>query len=116
MNAKTVKQSENLMLRRKEYTLDIEFDKATPSREEIKSHVAGISKSKPELVVVKHIYSSFGDKKARATAFVYEKIEEMREVELKEKKVFEKKLADDKKAAEEAKKAADEAAAAAPAA
>ena len=65
--------------------------KATPSNDEIRKAIASELKSDESLVVVKHIYTSFGSPEAVIEAYVYTTKEDMERIEPKTKKDKEKK-------------------------
>jgi len=66
-----IKQTENALLKRKELTGTISFSGSTPSNTDVQSELAKKLSVGNELVVVKHIYTSFGDTKARFEAVAY---------------------------------------------
>ncbi len=76
----------------------LDFDKATPSYPEVASMLASHLKADEKLIAIRHIYNSFGAKKAEIIAYLYsdEGKKQFIEPKLKEKK--------DKAAAKEAKK------------
>ncbi len=78
----TSKKEEPLLSRTKiEGTL--EFEKATPSYQEVTSVIASQIKKDEKLVVIKHIYNHFGSKKADVIAYVYADEEKKQFVEPK---------------------------------
>ncbi len=71
MELKIDSQIENVLLSRKEITGSLAFDKQTPSKKEVVSALAkklGVDES---LVVVKGIYTVFGNHQGQFVAHVY---------------------------------------------
>ena len=66
----------------------IEFEKSTPSYTEITSLLAANLKADEKLVAIRHVYNSFGDRKAEIEAYVYkdEAKKQLIEPKKKEKK------------------------------
>ena len=98
MDAKNVVTHKNL-LPRKEVTVDIAFEQATPNRKQIKQMVADKLKVKADLLIIRHIYTTYGGKEAKIVAYLYENEEAMKNLE------YEKMMTknSDKKPAAEAK-------------
>ena len=69
MELKVINKKEEPLLSRIKVEAEIAFEKATPSRAEIKSQVAKDVGKDEKLVVVKSIYTTYGLKKAKT---VYE--------------------------------------------
>ena len=83
----TTKKEEPLLSRTMvKATLD--FEKATPSYPEVTSSLAVHLKADEKLIVIRHIYNSFGNKKAEVIAYVYsdETKKQFIEPKIKEKK------------------------------
>ncbi len=79
----TVKsEKQNPILRRKEIEFEVNVEKSTPQRTELRKAVASHFKAKPELVVVDRITQRFGDRKASAIARIYEEKEALERLEL----------------------------------
>ena len=85
------------LLSRKLIKASVEFEKSTPSYAEVTSSLSSNLKTDEKLVAIRHIYNSFGDKKAEVTAYVYadESKKQLIEPKIKEKK--EKKAKEAKK-------------------
>lgn len=81
MEIEIKKQRETPLLSRTRVTLTLDYDAATPNRLEIRKAVAHKLKAKEELVVIKHIYTRFGQKKAKVIAHVYNDKKEMESIE-----------------------------------
>lgn len=83
----TIKKEEPL-LSRIMVKATLEFEKATPSYQEATSLLANSLKSDEKLIAIRHIYNSFGAKKAEITAYIYndEAKKQMIEPKLKVKK------------------------------
>lgn len=71
----------------------LEFEKSTPSYSEVAASLASDLKADEKLIAIRHIYTSFGNKKAEVTAYVYNDESKKRLIEpkLKEKKAKEEK-------------------------
>lgn len=71
----------------------LEFEKSTPSYKEVTASLASDLKADEKLIAIRHIYTSFGNKKAEVTAYVYNDEAKKRLIEpkLKEKKAKEEK-------------------------
>ncbi|MBI2557800.1 hypothetical protein HYW20_00615 [Candidatus Woesearchaeota archaeon] len=71
----------------------LEFEKSTPSYKEVVASLASDLKADEKLIAIRHIYTSFGNKKAEVTAYVYndEAKKQLIEPKLKEKKAKEEK-------------------------
>ncbi len=88
-----VEKKEEPLLSRIMIKANIDFEKSTPSYTETTSLLASNLKSDEKLIVIRHIHTYFGDKKAQVIAYLY--ADEIRKQAV-EPKVKEKK---DKKAA-----------------
>ena len=60
------------LLSRTKVDAAIVFDKATPTNKEITAAIASSMKADEKLVVVRHVYTSFGHKEAKVEAYVYD--------------------------------------------
>jgi len=98
MQINIVNKKEEPLLSRTMITATLEFEKATPSYPEVTSLMASQLKIDDKLVAIRHIYNSFGAKKADVIAYVYadENKKQFIEPKIKEKK--------DKKSKEAGKK------------
>tara|TARA_Y100000310_G_scaffold255534_1_gene263005 strand:- start:1070 stop:1531 length:462 start_codon:yes stop_codon:yes gene_type:complete len=92
MELKIINKKEEPLLSRTKVEAEVVFEKTTPSREEIKSKLGKDLGKDEKLIVVKNIYTQYGQKKAKNLSYVYEKEEDLKriEVEKKEKKEGEK--------------------------
>ena len=68
---------ENKMLGRQTLTCEIGFEKAVPSRKEIREAICTASGVDPNLLVIVSVNSQFGTKRATATAHAYANKEAM---------------------------------------
>ena len=102
---------ENPLLERSEVSGTIEFDKVTPGNEDVAKEIAGKNSVEPKLVVVKNIYTEFGNHAATFNANVYKNMAALEKNEMMTKHL-KKKETERKKAQEEKKKAEAEAKAA----
>ena len=92
----TTKKEEPL-LSRTMVKVALEFEKATPSYAELIPLLASNLKADEKLIAIRHVYNSFGAKKAEVIAYVYsdEAKKQLVEPKIKEKK--EKKAKEAKK-------------------
>ena len=98
MELKIIDVKDEPLLSRKLVRAQAEFEKSTPSYAEVTSSLSSSLKTDEKLIAIRHIYNSFGARKADIIAYIYndEAKKQLIEPKLKEKK--------DKKA-KEAKKA-----------
>ena len=84
-------KKEEPLLSRTELKANVSFDKSTPSYKDISSLIASKIKADEKLVVIKHVYTSFGNRNAEVIAFVYKDEDKRQFIEpkLKEKKTKE---------------------------
>lgn len=69
---KNIKEKEMPLLGRKRIT--IEFESAgqpTPAKSFVKEEIAKKYNTKPELVAIRHVYTNFGNSKAKVIAHIY---------------------------------------------
>ena len=102
MELKIINKKEDPLLSRTIIEAEIVFEKATPSRTEIKSKLVKDLGKDEKLIVVKDIHTSYGLKKAKNVSYVYENIESLKRIEVETKKPTKK------KAPEEAKEKTEE--------
>ena len=83
MEIKIIQQQQNILLKRKEISFEIDHTqtKGTPSRIEIRHKLAEMLKTKPELVYVKLVETKTGTMKANGQANAYETVEQAKRVE-----------------------------------
>ncbi len=93
---KLIQEKENKLFNRKELVYETSFSGTTPKKEEIKKSISEISKSSEDLIVIDKIHQVYGAKTARINAKIYKTPEELKKVEVINKKP--------KKKAEEPKK------------
>lgn len=87
MELKILKETEMPLLSRKRINLEVNFDGATPSQKEILSNLSEKLKTKEELIHVRHIYTKFGEPKAKVIAHIYNNAEDLKDIEeIKKKK------------------------------
>ena len=59
---------------------------STPSNDNVRKAIASELKADEKLVIVKHIYTSFGSSEASIEAYVYNTEEDLKRIEPKQKK------------------------------
>ena len=101
-------KKENPLLNRTEVKGSIEFDDITPSNVKLAESLAKETKKDINLIVVKSIYTNFGQKLADFEAIIYDNMEAKDKIEMLTKHI-KKKMEEDNKKVEEAKAAEVEA-------
>ena len=86
MDLKIIEKREEPLLSRTKIISEVNFEAATPSTKEVKSKIASSLNADENLIVVKHIYTEFGFKKADVSAYLYKDEKEMENIEIKPKK------------------------------
>jgi len=83
MEVKITEEQKNILLKRREILFEVEHSqtKGTPSRFEIRSKLAEMLKTKPELVYIKRVETKTGTMEARGEANAYESVEQAKLVE-----------------------------------
>ena len=107
MELKIISKKEEPLLSRTKVEAEVVFEKATPSREEIKSKLATDLGKDGKLIVVKGIYTIRGLKKAKNISYVYENEDYLKRIEV-EKKGSEKKAKEEVKSEEKPAKKKEE--------
>ncbi|MFH1591306.1 MAG: hypothetical protein ABIC95_05265 [archaeon] len=102
MNFKIISKEDQPLLSATKVTVDITYDKVTPSRKDVAAAVAKDTGAKPELVRVHGIDTTFGFGKATATVVVYKDEEAMTKVDHSWRTDRVKKLAEKQAAAQKA--------------
>jgi len=103
---KVLKQEDSRILERKSFVVEVDHHlKATPKEDAIKAELAKLLKANEKLIVVKHIYTSFGKGSSKVEVYVYDNEEALKKIEPKSKK---KKGVEDKKEVPKAEKPKEE--------
>ena len=84
-------KKEEPLLSRTQINATLEFEKATPSYAEATSLLATHLKADEKLIAIRHIYNSFGAKKADVIAYLYSDENKKQSIEPKLKVKKEKK-------------------------
>jgi ribosomal protein S24E len=71
MQINILEQKEEPLLSRTKVSAIVEYEKATPSYSELTPIIASKLKKDEKLVSIRHIYTLFGKKKAKLTAYIY---------------------------------------------
>lgn len=105
MELKIINKKDEPLLSRMMVEADITFEKATPTKEEVKSKLAQVLGKDEKLIVVKGMYNTYGLKKAKSISYLYEdeKLKERIEAKIKKKGKGEPKEKEEEKAAEKKK-------------
>ena len=103
MELKIINKKEEPLLSRTMVEADITFEKATPTKGEVKSKLAQILGKDEKLIVIKGMHNTYGLKKAKSISYLYEdeKLKERIEARIKKKDKGEPK--EEEKAAEKKK-------------
>ena len=83
METEIINKFENKSLDREEYEINIKFDGATPKRMQVRDKVSALVNSKPNLTIVKKIFTRAGSRQAFAKVYVYKTQETLTKVEPK---------------------------------
>ncbi|MEK6874911.1 MAG: hypothetical protein AABX52_04140 [Nanoarchaeota archaeon] len=68
-----IKQKQEFpLLGRLEISGTLSFDAATPNLKEVQQTIADKLSTKPELIVINHVYSDFGSRNALINAYIYQ--------------------------------------------
>ncbi|MEM4295781.1 MAG: hypothetical protein QXS91_03170 [Candidatus Anstonellales archaeon] len=81
MKINIITKNDNNAIGREEYIADLHFDKATPTRAEIKSAIISAIGKDPELTIIKKIEQRAGLRAIRVTFYVYADKEVLKRVE-----------------------------------
>ena len=97
MQITVTNKKEEPLLSRTMVTADMEFDNATPPYAEVAASLAMQLKADGKLVVIRHVYNSFGARKAQVIAYLYSDEAKKHLIEPKPKEKKDKKAAEAKK-------------------
>jgi small subunit ribosomal protein S24e len=75
------KEKKNPLLKRKEIYFRLRYEKATPSRRDVRKKLAGLFGANPDTVVIEYIKPEFGKGEAVCYARVYENVESLKSIE-----------------------------------
>lgn len=78
-------EKHNLLLGRKEFSLEVSFPAKIPSKAELQKELAEKQKVNENLVVIKYVQGVYGDRKAKAVAYIYDNEKALKNVEPKKK-------------------------------
>lgn len=97
MNIKIVSKIEKPLLSRNEISGEIDFSGPTPSKATLKKKLVEQLKTSEDMLVIKHIFTRFGEGKATFLAYHYTNKEDMNAIEPKQKKTKKEKPVEQKK-------------------
>ncbi|MDD5254269.1 MAG: hypothetical protein PHG05_04190 [Candidatus Nanoarchaeia archaeon] len=87
MKLTLIKEQEMPLLLRKRLTYEVEFEKSTPRKEDVKKEIAKATGVPEEHIKLRHLYQKYGTTKAKAIVNVYKNAEDLKRVEeIKKKK------------------------------
>ena len=72
MNFTVTEKKQEPLLSRTMLKAKIEFEKTTPSYSEVSSAIASHLKVDEKMIAIRHVYGTFGARKADVTAYIYE--------------------------------------------
>lgn len=72
MNISILEKKESPLLKRREVSGEITFEKATPSNKEVAESLAKQLNTSADLIIMKNIYTRFGQQKAKFLAMAYD--------------------------------------------
>ncbi len=79
---KILYEKENPLLNRKRVALEIDHpNSSTPSRTKLKSDIAKHLKTDEKLILIRHVYSKFGENKSKVIVHVYNDEKELNRLE-----------------------------------
>jgi ribosomal protein S24E len=76
-----IDSQEKSVLPRQDITATVTFGQVTPSRKELKKALAKKAGVKEELIIVRNIYTEYGERKAFVKAYAYDNEEALKNVE-----------------------------------
>ena len=79
MEVQIIKDKTNPILKRREISLKVK-NKTTPSRIEVKSKLAALLNSKPELIVIEHLDTVFGKQEIGGAVSIYQSEERLKQL------------------------------------
>ncbi len=79
MEIQIINEKTNPLLNRREISLKVK-EKATPSRVEVKSKLAALLNSKPELIVIERLTTIYGKQELAGKAFIYQSEERLKQL------------------------------------
>ena len=101
MNIDIVKEKETPLLGRKRFTMWADYQGSTPSRVKFCNEIANKLKVSKNLVVIRHIYTRFGEQRSKLLIHVYD--DEKTMIELEGKNLIDKHKVEEKKTEEKKK-------------
>lgn len=84
MELNILKEKEMRLVSRKRITLEIDNKGSTPSRQEILEEIGKKFNIPKDLIIIKHIYPQFGNRKTKVIVHIYQNKEKMNMFELKQ--------------------------------
>ncbi len=83
MELKITSQEKNPFLQRQEIRFEVDSEKSTPSRKDVKSKLVALTNSTEDKILVKEIKNRFGSKNFFGTAFLYASAEKLQKTHKK---------------------------------
>jgi len=76
-----IESQEKSVLPRQDITATVSFGQVTPSRKELKKALAKKAGVKEELVIVRNVYTEYGERKAFVKAYAYDSEDALKHIE-----------------------------------
>ena len=86
MNIKKLNETSIPLLNRKNMDFEIEFTGATPKKDDVLKSISAALGKNEELISIKRIHQKYGVNKAGIKVHVYEKVEDLKSLEVFNKK------------------------------
>ena len=90
MKMHIVEEKEDKLLHRKEVLLKADYEKQTPTKDEINKELINVLKSNAEVIKLDVVKQRYGERSADVIAYVYKDKESLKKVEIKNKKLKKK--------------------------
>ncbi len=80
MDIKIIQEKQSVVPR-KEIMLEVNFEKSTPKRLDLKKEIAKKTNQKEDLIIIKKILTDYGTRCAKVTAYVYKDEDVLKKIE-----------------------------------
>ncbi len=81
MDISIINDKNNALLNRRELNVNVAFDGATPSRDDVKAKIAAMLNVPLELVIIQKMENEFGKQELEGYVKIYEAADRMKQVE-----------------------------------
>jgi len=97
MKMHIVGEKEDKLLHRKEVLLKADYERQTPTKDEINKELINVLKASSEVIKLDVVKQKYGERSADIIAYVYKDKESLKKVEVKNKKVKKKEVKTEEK-------------------